>query len=57
MSSIYTIEKYFDYCKIGDIEGVYFCIMEGIDPEKENKEDDEKNACIYACEKNYVDML
>ena len=31
--------------------------MEGIDPEKENEEDDEKNACIYACENNYVDML
>ena len=31
--------------------------MEGIDPEKENKDEGERNACIYACEKNYVDML
>ena len=31
--------------------------MEGIDPEKENKDEDERNAYIYACENNYVDML
>ena len=31
--------------------------MEGVDPEKENEQDKKRNACIYACEKNNVDML
>ena len=31
--------------------------MEGVDPEKENEQDKKRNAYIYACEKNNVDML
>ena len=54
MSSIYTIDRYFDYCIIGNVEGVYFCIIEGVDPEKGNKEQNKTNAFFYACKKNYV---
>ena len=57
MASIYTIDKYFHYCGIGNVEAVYFCLMEGIDPVKYKKEYDEKNAFLYACQRNYVEML
>ena len=46
MSSIYTVDKYFDYCKIGNIEAIYFCIIEGVDPEKKNKMQNETNAFL-----------
>ena len=34
LKTIYTTAKYFDYCKEGNIEAVYFCIIEGVDAEK-----------------------
>ena len=33
---MYTTNKYFEYCRKGNIEAVCFCILEGVDPEKEN---------------------
>ena len=39
------------------MEAVYFCIIEGVDPEKTNVEDDNKNAFIYACENRRVELL
>ena len=39
------------------MEAVYFCIMEGVDPETKNEKDYNKNAFYYACSKNHIDML
>ena len=39
------------------MEAVYFCIMEGVDPETKNEKDQNKNAFYYACSKNNIDML
>ena len=42
---------------MGNIEAVYFCIMEGVNPEKQNKQEYNKNAFIYACENCQIEML
>ena len=39
------------------MEAVYFCVLEGIDPQKINEKDGNRNAFIYACENNYLDIL
>ena len=57
LKSTYSIDKYFEYCKMGNIEAVYFCILEGIDPEKRNEKDRGINALTYACQKNNIKML
>ena len=57
-SATYTAKKFFEYCKIGDIAAVYYCIVvEGVDPEMINKADGNRNAFIYACENNRSEML
>ena len=57
LKSCYFVKKYFQYCKKGNIEAVYFCVLEGINPEKINIKDGDRNAFIYACENDYKDML
>ena len=51
------MNKYFEYCKKGNIEAVYFCIMEGVDPDQVNLNDKNRNAFFYACENNHKEML
>ena len=36
----------------GNFEAVYFCIIEGINPNLYISIEEDKNALIYACEKN-----
>ena len=37
---------------------MYYCIVvEGVDPKKFNEHDNNKNAFIYACQENRVEML
>ena len=37
---------------------VYYCILvKKVDPEKINKNDEDRNAFIYACENKRVEML
>ena len=57
LKSTYTIDKYFEYCKVGNIEAVYFCILVGVDPEKRNKNDYGNSALIYACYNSYIEMV
>ena len=55
----YTTDKYFEYCKDGNIAAVYYCIVvKKVNPEKVNYYDGKnKNAFIYACENKRVEML
>ena len=57
LNGIYTLGKYFDYCKQGNVEAIYYCVVEGVDPEISNTYDNGKNAFAYACEGNYINML
>ena len=55
---MYTTDKYFEYCKEGNIAAIYYCIVvKNVDPEMTNKEDGNKNAFIYACENERIEML
>ena len=56
-NSIYLTQNYFEYCKQGNIEAVYYCILEGIDPEMFDKQNKGRNAFFYACEMNFKYML
>ena len=54
----YTTDKYFEYCKEGNIAAVYYCIVvKKVDPDMINKDDENRNAFIYACENKRVEML
>ena len=56
--NIYSIDKYFEYCKDGNIAAVYFCLtVGGINPNTTNEEDGNRDAFMYGCENNRVDML
>ena len=36
---------------------MHYCIEEGIDPEMQNENDENKNAFIYGIENNRIEML
>ena len=50
-------DKYFVYCKQGNVKATYYYVVEGVDPECSNTYDNGKNAFAYACEENYINML
>ena len=70
---MYTIDKYFEYCKEGNIEAIYYCIkVKGVNAEQideqlknsggirdcdEVKIVEEKDAFYIACENDKPDML
>ena len=56
-ASIYTTDKYFEYCKMGNVGAVHFCILEGINPQTALDSFENKNAFVYACERGYNNML
>ena len=54
----YTTDKYFEYCKDGNIAAVYYCIVvKNVDPEKINEDDENRNGFIYGCENRRIEML
>lgn len=56
-SAIYTIDKYFEYCIEGNLEAVYFCILEGVNAEKEDVQNGNRNVLIHSCENKRVELL
>ena len=36
-SNKYSIDKYFEYCKQGNVEAVYYCVEEGVNPKMQNE--------------------
>ena len=55
--TLYSAEKYLEYCKQGNLEAVYYCIFVG--QVNIDKKDEEKgrDAFYIACEKNDAEML
>ena len=56
LNIIYTLEKYFDYCKQDNIEAICYFVVECVDLEISNTYDNDKNAFEYECEGKCINM-
>ena len=57
LKSIYTLDKYFDYCKQGNVDAICYLVPEGVDPEISSTYHNVKNVFAYACQGKYTNML
>ena len=57
LNSIYTLDKYFDYCKQGNVEAICYFVLEGVDSEILDIYHNGKNVFVYAWEGKYTNIL
>ena len=57
LKQTYRTDKYFEYCQKGNIEAIYFCIIEGVNPEQTDKANGDRSAFMYACMRNYKFLI
>ena len=60
LKNIYKSDEFLTYCKEGNFEGVYTCLLNGVDFNQKDKKNSNETGLVYASKNGYetiVDLL